>query len=116
MPPPELQETYEVMLKEARSNDCCRYWLLDLRRRPVTEIDLNVWMSEQFTPVIASDMGGALFTAFLVGPDQRHAVESEDMGTYLRQQANLEVYPSFFDNEAEAVAWLVDLRERAGGR
>ncbi|GAA4348735.1 hypothetical protein GCM10023185_04920 [Hymenobacter saemangeumensis] len=116
LPPPELQATYRVMLEEARAHSSCRYWLLDLRRRPVTEVDLNVWISEQFTPVIATDMGGALFTAFLVGPDQQAAIESEHMSNYLRQLADLELYPNFFDNEADAVTWLADLRERAGGR
>ena len=104
MPPPELQATYELMLKEARAQSNCRYWLLDLRRRPLTHVDINVWISEQFTPVIAADMGGALFTACLVAPDQREAVESLAMGDYLRQAAKLESYPCFFDDEA-AGAW-----------
>jgi len=116
LPPPELQATYEVMLAEARARANCRYWLLDLRRRPVKEVDLNVWISEQFTPVIAADMGGALFTACLVGPEQRAIVEGTRMSNYLRQAADLESYPCFFDDEAAAVTWLTDLRERAGGR
>jgi hypothetical protein len=116
LPPPELQATYELMLREAQAHEGCRYWLLDLRRRPVEQVDLNGWIQEQFTPMVAANLGGALFTAYLVGPGQRSTIESLTMDNYLVEAAAFESYPSFFDDEALAVAWLSDLRERAGGR
>ncbi len=112
--PPELQGTYESMLAEATAHGNCRFWLLDLRRRPLAGSDLNEWFRDQFSPQIASALGGPLFTAYLAGPHQRLAAESAEMELHLRQAASLDSYPLFYDDEAEAMAWLADQQERGG--
>ena len=38
------------MLAAAREPGNCRFWLLNLRRRPLAGPDLNEWFSEQFSP------------------------------------------------------------------
>ena len=43
LPPPQLQGTYEAMLAAAKARSNCRFWLLDLRRRPLAGPDLNEW-------------------------------------------------------------------------
>ena len=116
LPPPELQGTYEAMLVAAREHDNCRFWLLDLRRRPLAGPDLNEWFGEQFSPQLAATLDGPLFTAYLAGPHQRRAAESAEMELYLRHAATLDSYPLFYDNEADAVTWLCDQQERAGMR
>ena len=116
LPPPELQGTYEAMLAAAKAHGNCRFWLLDLRRRPLAGPDLNEWFGNQFSPRLAATLGGPLFTAYLAGPHQRVAAESAEMELHLRQAAALDSYPLFFDNEAEAVTWLCDQQERAGER
>ncbi|OGX82959.1 hypothetical protein [Hymenobacter glacialis] len=116
LPPPELQGTYEAMLEAAKEYGNCRFWLLDLRRRPLAGPDLNEWFREQFSPQIASALGGPLFTAYLAGPHQRLAAESTEMELHLRHAATLDSYPLFYDDEAEAVIWLTDQQERAGVR
>ncbi|OGX86291.1 hypothetical protein BEN47_01700 [Hymenobacter lapidarius] len=116
LPPPELQGTYEAMLDAAKAHGSCRFWLLDLRRRPLAGPDLNEWFREQFSPQIASALGGPLFTAYLAGPHQRLAAESAEMELHLRHAATLDSYPLFYDDEAEAVIWLTDQQERAGVR
>ena len=116
LPPPELQGTYEAMLAAAKSHENCRFWLLDLRRRPLAGPDLNEWFRDQFSPQIASALGGPLFTAYLAAPHQRAAAESAEMELYLRHAATLDSYPLFYDDEAEAVNWLTDQQERAGVR
>lgn len=116
LPPPELQGTYEAMLAAARAHGGCRFWLLDLRRRPLAGPDLNEWFRDQFSPQLAAALGGPLFTAYLAGPHQRLAAESEEMELHLRHEATLDSYPLFFDNEADAVSWLVAQQERAGLR
>ena len=46
LPPPELQGTYEAMLAVAKEHGNCRFWLLDLRRRPLAGPDLNQWFRD----------------------------------------------------------------------
>ena len=103
LPPLQLQGTYEAILATAKAYNNCRFWLLDLRRRPLTGSDLNEWFREQFSPQIASALGSRLFTAYLAGPHQRLAAESAEMELYLCHAATLDPYPLFYDDEAEAV-------------
>ena len=114
LPPPELQGTYEAMLAAAQAHGNCRFWLLDLRRRPVAGPDLNAWFRDQFSPRIAAALGGPLFTAYLAGPHQRPAVESNDMELYFRREAAVNAFPQLFENEVEAVTWLRAEQVRAG--
>jgi hypothetical protein len=116
LPPPELQGTYQTMLAAARAHGNCRFWLLDLRRRPPAGPNLTEWFRDQFSPQVAAALDGPLFTAYLAGPHQRLAAESAEMELHLRQAAKLDSYPLFYDNEADAVTWLCDQQERAGVR
>lgn len=106
VPPPALQGTYEAMLAAAQAHGNCRFWLLDLRRRPVAGPDLNAWFRDQFSPRIAAALNGPLFTAYLAGPHQRPATESDEMELYFRREAAVRAFPQLFENEVEAVAWL----------
>lgn len=114
LPPPELQGTYEAMLAAAQAHGNCRFWLLDLRRRPVAGPDLNAWFRDQFSPRIAAALNGPLFTAYLAGPHQRPAAESDAMELYFRREAAVNAFPQLFENEAEAVEWLRAGQVRAG--
>lgn len=116
LPPPELQQTYEAMLAAAKDSGNCRFWLLDLRRRPLAGQALNAWFAEQFTPKLAATLGGPLFSAYLAGPQQHPATGSDEMELYLRHAATLDSYPLFFDEEAAAMTWLREQQERAGLR
>lgn len=116
LPPPELQATYEAMLAAAKTHDNCRFWLLDLRRRPLAGPDLVEWFRDQYSPLLAAALDGPLFTAYLAGPHQREAAESPEMELHLLREAALDSYPLFFDDEAAAVTWLCDQQERAGLR
>jgi hypothetical protein len=114
LPPPEVQGTYQAMLAAAKEHNNCRFWLLDLRRRPLDGPDLNEWFRDQFSPQVAATLGGPLFSAYLSGPHQRQAAESAEMSEYLRRSASIDSYPLFYDNEADAVTWLREQQERAG--
>ena len=114
LPPPALQGTYEAMLAAAQAYGNCWFWLLDLRRRPVAGPDLNEWFREQFSPRIAAALNGPLFTAYLAGPHQRPATESDEMELYFRREAAVNAFPQLFENEAEAVEWLQAEQTRAG--
>jgi hypothetical protein len=106
LPPPELQGTYEVMLAAAHAQGNCRFWLLDLRRRPVAGLDLNEWFRDQFSPRTAAELGGPLVTAYLAGPHQRPTAESDALELHLRQRTAMNAFPQLFENEADAVHWL----------
>ncbi|UOQ98883.1 hypothetical protein MUN81_05185 [Hymenobacter sp. 5317J-9] len=114
LPPPEVQGTYQAMLTAAKEHGNCRFWLLDLRRRPLDGPTLTEWFRDQFSPQVAAALGGPLFTAYLSGPHQRQAAESTEMEAHLRQAATIDSYPLFYDNEADAMEWLRDQQERAG--
>ena len=114
LPSPELQGTYEAMLAAAKTYGNCRFWLLDLRRRPLAGPNLNEWFRDQFSPLVAAALGGPLFTTYLAGPHQRRAAESAEMELHLRHAATLDSYPLFYDDEAEALTWLAEQQERAG--
>jgi len=114
LPSPELQGTYHAVLAAAKTHGNCRFWLLDLRRRPLDGPDLNEWFRDQFSPQVTAALGGPLLTAYLAGPHQRLAAESAEMEQHLRHAATLDSYPLFYDDEAEAVAWLCEQQERAG--
>lgn len=106
LPPPELQGTYEAMLAAAQAHGNCRFWLLDLRRRPVAGPDLNEWFRDQFSPRLAAALDGLLVTAYLAGPHQRPAAESRALELYLRGEGAVNAFPKLFDAEREAVEWL----------
>lgn len=114
LPPPELQGTYEAMLAAAQTHGNCRFWLLDLRRRPVAGPDLNEWFRDQFSPRIAAALNGPLFTAYLAGPHQRPAAESNAMELYFRRESAVNAFPQLFENEAEPMGWLRAEQMRAG--
>ena len=116
MPPSELQGTYEAMLAAARAHGNCRFWLLDLRRRPLAGPHLNDWFQDQFSPQLAATLDGPLFTAYSAGPHQRQAAKSDEIELHLRHAATLDSYPLFYDDESQAVAWLCEQQERAGLR
>jgi hypothetical protein len=114
LPPPELQGTYRAMLDAAHAHGNCRFWLLDLRRRPVAGPDLNDWFRDQFSPTLAAALNGPLFTAYLAGPHQRPAAQSHAMELYLHREAAVNAFPELFEDEAQAVAWLHAQQARAG--
>jgi hypothetical protein len=102
------------MLAAAQAHGNCRFWLLDLRRRPVAGPDLNAWFRDQFSPRIAAALNGPLFTAYLAGPHQRPATESDAMELYFRREAAVNAFPQLFENEVEAMDWLRAGQARAG--
>ncbi|MGI4737263.1 MAG: hypothetical protein ACRYG7_19020 [Janthinobacterium lividum] len=106
LPPPERQGTYEAMLAAAQAHGNCRFWLLDLCRRPVAGPDLNAWFRDPFSPRLAAALNGPLFTANLAGPHQRPAVESDAMALCFRREAAVDAFPQLFESEADAMAWL----------
>lgn len=114
VPPPALQGTYEAMLAAAQAHGNCRFWLLDLRRRPVAGPDLNEWFRDQFSPRLPAALNGPLLTAYLAGPHQRPAAESHELELYLRREGAANAFPELFDNEREAMEWLAREQLRAG--
>lgn len=94
------------MLAAAKAHGNCRLWLLDLRRRLVASPDLNAWFRDQFSPRLAAALGGPSFTAYLAGPHQRPATESDAMELYFRRETAVDALPQLFESEAEAMAWL----------
>ena len=85
-----------------------------MRRRPVAGPDLNEWFRDQFSPRIAAALDGPLFTAYLAGPHQRPAAESDAMELYFHREAAVDAFPQLFESEAEAMAWLRAGQERDG--
>ena len=106
---PQLQEEYAAVLAAGLAAGTTR-WLLDVRRRDVPTAEAAHWVSFEWLPRAAAQVGGPLRLAFLISPLRAEA---------LRTAANLQ--PSVravldspqpyqlqtFGDEGAAVTWLV---------
>ena len=108
----ELQATLLALLAAAQTHANCRYWLLDVRQRPIASVAFRRWARQVLHPQLRAALGGPVFAAFLVTPAQRPAVENPAMDEYLRAAAAQELYPYYFEEEPAALSWLHDQQER----
>jgi hypothetical protein len=101
----------EELLSAALQHNSCRFWLLDLRTQQIFSPLLQAWLSHLLAQQVVSVLGSPVFMACVA--DERHRTEIESLSTetLLRQQAEHEFYPYFFDNEAAAREWLADTQD-----
>ena len=106
LPDDQMQATLLALLPAAQAHDRCRFWLLDIRQRPLADDALRRWAREVFHPQLMASLGGPMFVAFLVAPGQRPAVENPAMDAHLRAAATTDLYPYYFETETAALDWL----------
>ncbi len=108
VPAAALPGYYTQLLAAAQAHGHCRFWLLDMRQRNWHDDDFGRWFSEQFMPRAAAALGHPLFLALVVQPGQRPHVEGSRTEQLLRRAARHNVFPFYFESEADARAWLYD--------
>jgi|GEM_PF-863338 len=106
LPAAALPGCYQQLLAAARAHGQCRFWLLHLQRRNWPDEAFGRWFSEEFAPQAVAVLGPPLFLACVVRPGQRPHVEASHTGQLLRRAAARNVFPFYFENEADARAWL----------
>lgn len=103
----DLYPTYRQLLATAQTHGNCRYWLLDMRGRSWPSAAFARWFSGPLAGQVVHEMGAPVFIAYLVDESRRAVIESVATDATLRQAAQVEFYPYFFDNEAAARDWLL---------
>ena len=108
-----LYPPQEELLNIALHHNRCRFWLLDLRIQREFSPTLLEWLQSMLAQQVVSVLGSPVFVACVA--DERHRAEIESIGTetLLRQQAQHEFYPYFFNDEPAARAWLTDSQDHA---
>jgi hypothetical protein len=102
-----LYPAYRQLLAAAKANGNCRFWLLDMRRRRWHTAAFAHWFSGLLAHEVVREVGASVFVAYVA--DEAHRVHIESVATEatLRQAAQVEFYPYFFNNEAVARDWLL---------
>ncbi|GAB3635063.1 hypothetical protein GCM10027422_06530 [Hymenobacter arcticus] len=103
-----LPACYTQLLAVAQAHGACRFWLLDMQRRDWHDEAFVRWFGEWFIPQASAALGQPLFIACVVRPGQRPQVEDGRTELLLRRAAAHTIFPFYFDNAANAQAWLRD--------
>ena len=103
-----LMPPQEELLTSAQHHNRCRFWLLDLRAQRDYSPLLLDWIGSLLAQQVVSVLGSPVFVACIANESHRAEIESLGTETLLRQQAQHEFYPYFFNNEAAAREWLAD--------
>ena len=98
----------EDLLTSAQQHNRCRFWLLDLRAQQDYSPLLLDWFGSLLAQQVVSVLGSPVFIACVANESHRAEIESLGTETLLRQQAQHEFYPYFFNSEAAAREWLAD--------
>jgi hypothetical protein len=106
----ELYPSYERLLKAAKEHENCRFWLLDMRKRSWHSLEFAKWFGSLLVNEIITELGSPVFVAYVAKEAHRIDIEGVANDAMLRQSAQVEFYPYYFDNEQAAREWLVYYR------
>ncbi len=103
--PPELPPVYQQM-EEVATQENCRFWLQDIRRRTLNDPATTRWLLQDFFPNMARRLGGRLYVAYLVGPVLHEAIVRQPGYVSAESYDGQPFAISFFGDEGEAMRWL----------
>jgi hypothetical protein len=103
----DLYSAYERLLTAAKAHGNCRFWLLDIRLRGWHSATFAKWFGDLLAKRIVDELGSPVFVAYVAGEIHRADIESTTTQATLRQSAQAEFYPYFFDNKEAASEWLL---------
>jgi hypothetical protein len=109
----QLKETFLALLGAARAHEGCRFFLLDIRHRPVAGPAQLQWAQQVLHPQLSAALGEPVFLAFVIAPGQRPHIEHPNIDTYLRAATTTDIYPYYFETEEAALSWLRHQQELA---
>ena len=102
--PVQLPGHYTSLLALAQQQQSCRFWLLDLREAAWAVPAPSPLFSHYFALHAGGVLGCPLFVAYVLPPAPYALASAPDH--LLRLCAAHQVYPSFFEAKADALAWL----------
>ncbi|RYY12290.1 MAG: hypothetical protein EOO36_17715 [Cytophagaceae bacterium] len=110
----DLYPSYERLLATAKAHGNCRFWLLDMQLRNWHTATFTKWFSELLTNQAVREVGSPIFVAYVAAEIHRAEIESVSTAAMLRQSAQAEFYPFFFNSEAAAREWLAYYQSHPG--
>lgn len=102
----EIKAHYENLLQAALDHDHCRHWLLDVRRRAISDPDVVQWFGEDFGPRLPIELGQPVVVAYFARVGQDVATTDPALWENIRQGSLHGANYRYFDLEGEALAWL----------
>ncbi|WP_426061350.1 hypothetical protein [Hymenobacter sp. B1770] len=108
VPDHTLHPPQQELLSAALQNSRCRFWLLDMRTQNEFSLALLDWLKELLAEQVVMVLGSPVFLACVASESHRDEIDSIGTETLLRQQAQHEFYPYFFNNEEAAREWLAE--------
>lgn len=102
----EIQTHYQALLAAALTHDRCRHWLLDVRRRHISDAAAIAWFAE-FSHHLPKLLGQPVALAYFAMVDQNLASQDEGLRENIRQGAVQGNRYCYFNQESEALAWLL---------
>ena len=108
VPDHSLHPPQQELLDAALQHNRCRFWLLDMRAQNTYSPALLDWLKELMAEQVVTVLGSPVFLACVASEEHRDEIESIGTEAMLRQQAQHEFYPYFFNDEQAAREWLAD--------
>lgn len=106
-----LYPPHQELLTAAQQFNHCRFWLLDMRTQDQFSPVLLDWLKTLLAEQVVMVLGSPVFVACVANESHRAEIESIGTEILLRQQAQHEFYPYFFNNEDAARGWLADSKD-----
>jgi hypothetical protein len=103
----DLYPCYEHLLTAAKAHGNCRFWLLDMRLRGWHSPTFAKWFGDLLAKQVVRELGPPVFVAYVAHEKHRTDIEGDNTQATLKQSAQVEFYPYFFDNKEEARDWLL---------
>ena len=104
----EIQAHYEATLDAAKANGNCRHWLLDVRRRRISEPEVVRWFGEEFSPRLPQELGEPVVVAYFAMVGQDVAATDPALWENIRQGSLHGSQYRYFDQESAAMRWLAE--------
>ena len=102
----ELKTHYQALLDAALAHGHCRHWLLDVRRRDIHDGAAIAWFAD-FSRRLADLLGQPVVLAYFAMVNQSAAAADASLRDNIRQGAVQGNSYRYFNQENEALAWLL---------
>lgn len=102
----ESQAIYDATLQAALAHDNCRHWLLDIRRRPVSDDALMAWFGEQYAPRLAAAFERPVYLAYFAMISHDEAATNPTLERNIQRGSIQGTHYHYGNDEGECLAWL----------
>lgn len=115
----ELRQGYRATLALAQAVGC-PYWQLDLRGRNAPDADARRWLTQQFVPALATQLGEPAYLGYLLSPQLLGEMQANEAAlnaaarlvAAVAAPAGPAQQVAFFAEEGALTAWLTQCQHR----